>query len=63
MFPISDDLSSEFRLIVAYGGRFLMLRGFERIPQAEEEQLIVAVLLLVHDGVVLHSFSRLERRQ
>ena len=62
MFPISDDLSSELRLIVAYGGCFLMLRGFEKIPQAEEEQLIV-VLLLVQDGVVLHSFSRQERRQ
>jgi len=64
MFPISDDLSLEFRLIVAYGGRFLMLRGFERIPQqAEEEQLLIVVPLLVHDGVVLHSFGRRERRQ
>jgi len=39
-----------------------MLREFERIPQAEEEHLIV-VLLLVHDGVVLHSAGRRERRQ
>jgi len=55
MLPILDDLSSEFRLIVVYVGRFLMLRGFERIPQAEEEQL--------HDGAVLYYFGRRERRQ
>ena len=68
MFPISDDLSSELRLIVVYGGHFLMLRGFERIPQAEEQLILVLLLvlivvLLVHDGVVLHSFGRQERRQ
>ena len=64
MFPILDDLSSELRLIVAYGGRFLMRRGFKRIRQAEEEQLIVVVLLIqVQDGIVLRSFGRRERRQ
>jgi len=40
MFPISHDLSSELRFIVlAYGGFFLMLNGFERIPPAPEELL------------------------
>ena len=51
----------------------MVLRGFERIPQAEEQLIVVVLLLpivvlvlvlvLVHDGVVLHSFGRRERRQ
>ena len=42
-----------------------MLRGFEKFHkhQKSEEQLLIVVVLVVQDGVVLHSFSRRERRQ